>query len=138
VNGYVGSTRTFGAGVTPVAPGFTGVCPTTTCTTIYAPISKTYYDAGYGYYIIQRDGFRGTPYQRLDTRLQESFKIHERFRAIVAIEAFNLANHSNFGNFATGATTGTGANAYGHATASSGAPFEYQARSLQFIGRVSF
>ena len=138
VNGYTGSTRTFGAGVTPVAPNFAGACPTTTCTKIYAPLSKVYFDSSYGYYILQRDGFRGTPYQRVDARLQESFRIHERYRAIVAIEAFNLANHSNFGNFATAANTGTGATAYGSAIASSGSPFEYQARSLQFIGRFSF
>jgi hypothetical protein len=141
VNGYSGSTRTFGPGVTPVAPGFTGTCPTTTCTTIYAPLSKVSYDSGYGYWVIQRDGFRGTPYNRIDSRLQESFKIHERYHAIVAVEAFNLFNHSNYGNFAAAASTGTGANAYGHPLASSGSPFppfEYQARSLQFIGRFSF
>lgn len=138
VNGYVGSSRTFAAGVTPVAPTFSGACPTTTCTKIYAPLSKAYFDTAYGYYVIQRDGFRGTPYQRVDVRLQENFKITERYHAIVAIEAFNLANHANFGNFATTATNGTGGTAYGTATASSGAPFEYQARSLQFIGRFSF
>ena len=84
------------------------------------------------------DGFRGTPYHRIDARLQESFKITERYHAIVAFEVFNLFNHSNYGNFATTATTGTGSNAYGNPIASSGAPFEYQARSLQFIGRFSF
>jgi hypothetical protein len=47
-------------------------------------------------------------------------------------------NGRNYGNFATTATAGTGANAYGSPIASSGAPFEYQARSLQFIGRFSF
>ncbi len=71
VNGYASTTpRTFGAGVTPVAPGFTGPCPTKTCTTIYAPLSKVSYDAGYGYYVIQRDALRGTPYNRVDSRLQ--------------------------------------------------------------------
>jgi hypothetical protein len=105
---------------------------------VYAPLSKLHYDAAYGYWIIERDGFRGTPYERVDSRLQESFKIKERYHAIVAVEAFNLFNHANFGNFATAATTGTGSTAYGNPTASSGAPFEYQARSLQFIGRFSF
>jgi Carboxypeptidase regulatory-like domain len=138
VNGYTNGTRTFAAGATPVAPGFTGTCPTTTCPTVYAPLSKIYYDAGYGYYVIQRDGFRGTDYNRVDSRLQESFKIKERYNAIVAVEAFNLFNHANYGNFAVNASTGTGANAYGNPIASSGAPFEYQARSLQFIGRFSF
>ena len=138
VNGYTNGTRTFAAGATPVAPGFTGPCPTTSCPVVYAPLSKISYDAGYGYYVIQRDGFRGTDYNRVDSRLQESFKIKEHYNAIVAIEAFNLFNHSNYGNFAVNASTGTGANAYGHPIASSGAPFEYQARSLQFIGRFSF
>jgi hypothetical protein len=143
VNGYSGATRTFAAGTTPIAPGQT--CPATPCVTVYSPLSLIHYDAGYGYNVIQRDGFRGTDYQRVDTRLQESFKIKERYHAIVAVEAFNLANHSNYGNFATVATSapltaagGPNANAYGHPTASSGSPFEYQARSLQFIGRFSF
>jgi hypothetical protein len=136
VNGYVGSTRTFAANVTPIAPGTT--CPTAPCVVVYAPLSKIHYDAGYGYSVIARDAFRGTPYNRFDARVQESFKIWKRARAILAVESFNLTNHANFGNFATVATTGTGANAFGSATASSGAPFEYQARSFQFIGRVSF
>ena len=143
VNGYSGSTRTFAAGATPIAPGAT--CPQAPCVTVYAPLSKIKYDSGYGYYVIQRDGFRGTDYNRVDARLQENFKIKERYHAILAVEAFNLFNHSNYGNFATVATsaplTASGAinaNAYGAPTASSGAPFEYQARSLQFIGRFSF
>ena len=143
VNGYSGSTRTFAAGTTPIAPGQT--CPATPCVTVYSPLSKIHFDAGYGYYVIERDAFRGTDYNRVDTRLQENFKIKERYHAILAIEAFNLFNHSNYGNFATVATsaptTATGAfnaNGYGTPTASSGAPFEYQARSLQFIGRFSF
>jgi len=144
VNGYASSTRTFAgpsvAGVSqlsqPIAPSQT--CPVAHCTTVYAPLSKVFYDSAYGYWIIQRDGFRGTPYNRVDTRLQETLKIRERYQAIFAIEAFNLFNHANYGNFATTATTGTGSNAYGNPIASSGAPFEYQARSLQFIGRFAF
>jgi hypothetical protein len=138
VNGYANGTRTFAAGATPVAPGTTGPCPTTSCPVVYAPLSKISYDAGYGYYVIQRDGFRGTEYNRVDLRFQENFKIKERYHAIVGVEAFNLFNHANYGNFAVNASTGTGANAYGHPIASSGAPFEYQARALQFIGRFSF
>lgn len=140
VNGYIGSTRTFGFGVNngqsllsqPIAPGQT--CPVAHCSTIYAPLSKTFYDPGYGYWVIQRDGFRGTPYNRVDSRLQEDFKIYERYSAIVAVEAFNLFNHANYGNFQTTAS----ASSYGQPIGSSGAPFEYQARSLQFIGRFQF
>jgi hypothetical protein len=144
VNGYASSTRTLGGPATdgvsalsqPIAAGQT--CPVAHCTTVYAPLSKFYYDSSYGYWIMQRDGFRGTPYQRIDARLQENLPIKERYHVILAFEAFNFVNHSNYGNFATTATTGAGANAYGSPTASSGAPFEYQARSLQFIGRFSF
>ncbi|MGB7264799.1 MAG: TonB-dependent receptor, partial [Terracidiphilus sp.] len=140
VNGYSGSTRTFGPGVTPVAPTFTGTCPTATCTKIYAPLSKVSFDSAYGYYVIQRDGFRGTPYNRIDARLQETVKVHERYSAIVGFEAFNLTNHANYGNFATTATIGTGSNTYGRPTAvsSEGASLEYFARNLQFFARFAF
>jgi hypothetical protein len=134
VNGYTLGTRTFAA--QPISPGQT--CPITSCVTTYAPLSKVHFDAGYGYWIIERDGFRGSDYNRVDSRLQESFKIKERYHAIVAVEAFNLFNHANYGNFATTASIGTGANAYGNPLSVSGNPVEYQARSLQFIGRFSF
>ncbi|MGB7745369.1 MAG: carboxypeptidase regulatory-like domain-containing protein [Terracidiphilus sp.] len=136
VNGYSSSTRTFAAGATPEAPGFTGTCPTTTCTKIYAPLSKTYYDPAYGYYIIQRDGFRGTPYNRVDARLQETIKLHERYSTILGFEAFNLFNHSNYGNFNTTATLAV----YGHpnAVSSEGSALEYFGRNLQFFGRFAF
>lgn len=134
VNGYVGSTRTFTS--QPIAPGQT--CPAVACTTIYSPLSKVHYDQVYGYWVMERDSFRGTDYQRADARLQETFKPRGRYRAIVAMEAFDLFNHANYGDFATTATTGTGAFAYGNPIASPGNPFEYQARSLQFIGRLAF
>jgi hypothetical protein len=135
VNGYTSATRTFAAGVTPVAPGFAGPCPTTTCTTIYAPISKVHYDAGWGYWIIERDAFRGPVYNRADARLQETFKIKEKYHAIVAVEAFNILNHSNFSGFGTTASSNT----YGTPTAGGNAGVaEYSSRQLQFIGRFSF
>ncbi|MFP5227863.1 MAG: hypothetical protein ACLGXA_09535, partial [Acidobacteriota bacterium] len=146
VNGYASSTRTFGGptvgGITaasqPIALG--QLCPVAHCTTIYAPLRKVYYDTSYGYWIIQRDGFRGTPYHRVDARLQKSTHITERASAIVGIEAFNLFNHSNYGNFATTATVGSGKNAYGSpiAVSSEGASLEYFARNLQFFARFSF
>jgi hypothetical protein len=136
VNGYGSSTRTFTA--EPIAAGAT--CPATKCTTIYAPLSKVYYDSAYGYWILQRDSFRGTPYNRVDARLQETVKVKERYNAILGFEAFNLFNHSNYGNFALTATTGTGANAYGHPTSvsSEGASLEYFGRNLQFFARFTF
>jgi hypothetical protein len=152
VNGYSGSTRTFGFAVAgaqslpsqPIAPGTT--CPVAHCTTIYAPLSKVYYDANYGYWIIQRDGFRGSDYNRVDSRLQENVKIKEKYHAIFGVEAFNLFNHSNYGNFSTTATvnpvTATGAynpTGYGNpASVSASTSLEYYARNLQFIGRFQF
>jgi hypothetical protein len=146
VNGYASSTRTFTA--QPISPGQT--CPVTTCVTTYAPLSKTHYDAAYGYWILERDAFRGSDYNRVDARLQEDRKIKERFHAIIAVEAFNLFNHTNFGNFATTGSqptlnaSGTYAgdvnfNSYGHPQlVNSGTAVEYFARNLQFIGRFSF
>ncbi len=100
VNGYLAGTRTFAS--EPISPGTT--CPVSTCTTIYAPLSKVYYDAGYGYWIMQRDSFRAPDYNRVDSRLQETIRIKERYRAILAIEAFNLFNHTNLTNFGTNPT----------------------------------
>lgn len=153
VNGYSSSTRTFAGplvnGVSqtsqPIAAGQT--CPVTSCTTIYAPLSKVSYDAAYGYWVLQRDGFRGTPYNRVDARLQKSTRIRERYEAICGFEAFNLFNHSNYGNFALTATSAptlsSGAvnpNGYGHpiSVSSEGASLEYFGRNLQFFGRFSF
>jgi hypothetical protein len=145
VNGYTSASRTFGAPSSaplingaqqtsqPIAPGQT--CPVTYCTTIYAPLSKVFYDSAYGYWEIQRDGFRGPLYNRADTRLQETFKIKEKYKAIVAVEAFNVLNHSNFSGFATSANSAT----YGQPTAGGAAGVsEYSSRQLQFIGRFSF
>jgi hypothetical protein len=146
VNGYASSTRTFTA--QPISPGQT--CPVTACQTTYAPLSKTHYDAAYGFWILERDAFRGSDYNRVDSRLQEDMKIKERYHAILAVEAFNLFNHTNFGNFAaTGSqptlnASGTYAgdinlNSYGHpASVNSGTAVEYFARNLQFIARFSF
>jgi hypothetical protein len=136
INGYASSTRTFSK--QPIAPGQT--CPVTSCVTIYAPLSKVYYDAAYGYWILQRDSFRGTPYNRVDARLQETIKIKERYNAVLGFEAFNLFNHSNYGNFALSATTGSGANAYGHQipVSTEGISLEYYGRNLQFFSRFTF
>ena len=75
VNGFAGSTRTFAA--TPILFPSTNICPTgSTCVTA-AAMQKIHLDAGYGYYVIARDSFRGTPYNRVDARLQETFKVYK-------------------------------------------------------------
>jgi hypothetical protein len=143
VNGYTQGTRTFS-----LTPMTLANCPpgTAGCVAIYAPLSKVHYDAAYGYWILARDSFRGGKYNRADARLQESFKIKEKYHAIVAVEAFNITNHANFGGYNTNVTTtnataanpvNTSLNKYGNPS-SAGPTLEYNARSLQFIGRFSF
>jgi len=147
VNGYASSTRTFAAA--PIAGPSSGVCPVgSVCS--WAPLSKIHLDAAYGYYIIERDAFRGSDYNRVDSRLQEDIKIKSRYHAIFGAEVFNLFNHTNFGNFAATASQGplnlTGVyaglpnlNSYGHpASVNSGTAVEYFARNMQFIARFSF
>jgi hypothetical protein len=136
VNGYTQGTRTFSK--TPIAPGATcPVTPAANCVTVYAPMKEVYFDAGYGSYILARDAFRGRQYDRLDSRLQESFRVKGRVHAIVAVEAFNLFNHTNYAGYNTNVTVGTGASAYGSPSAA-GPTLEFSPRSLQFVGRLSF
>jgi hypothetical protein len=139
VNGYSAGTRTFAANTQPIAPGQT--CPVAKCVTIYAPMSKVYYDAGYGYWIIQRDAIRGTPYHRMDVRLQEAVHIKEKYQAIVGMEAFNLLNHANYSSFGGTATSPSTnvSTGYGIPTAAgSSTSLEYLARNLQFFARLRF
>jgi len=49
--------------------------------------------------MVKRDSLYGRNIYRVDTRLQEAHKIGERFRAVVAVEGFNLFNHSNYGTY---------------------------------------
>jgi hypothetical protein len=85
--------------------------------------------------ILARDCFVGNPIVRVDLRLSKTFTVHERFRFIPMVEAFNLFNHSNFGSYQLTANT-----------SSFGTPVQvttigdltYQARMLQFAGRFEF
>jgi Carboxypeptidase regulatory-like domain len=124
--------RTVAANTTPIAPGTS--CAVAPCLPVYAPLAHFHYDAGYGYYILDRNSLRGRPIQRVDSRLQETIPVHERYKAILAVEAFNLFNHSNYGNYATSANLAT----YGSPASTSGNPVEFAARQLQFIGRFQF
>jgi hypothetical protein len=138
--GYAPSyNRTFGAGITPIAPGTT--CPTTpasSCVTVYNPIANDYFDTATGYWMVKRDSLYGRDIYRVDTRLQEAHKIGDRFRAVVAVEGFNLFNHSNYGTYngiANNALYGTPQATTSSAT---GIPVEWRPRSLQFLGRFEF
>lgn len=133
--GYAPSfNRTLANGAVPIAAGTT--CPTgSTCFSSYAPVSKFKFDAGLQNYVMDRNSFRGQAYHRADARLQETFPIHDRFKAIVGVEAFNLFNHSNYIAYTTVANNAR----YGlPTTAGGGGVLEYAARQLQFLARLQF
>lgn len=134
VNGNLATyNRTLPLGYQPIAAGT--VCPVTNCTAVYAPLSHFYFDNGYGYWILARDSFRGAPYQRVDARLQETFRIHDRYSGSVGVESFNLLNHTNPYTY----TTVANSSAYGHAASAGGSTYlEYFSRQLQFLARFSF
>ena len=125
--------RTVAAGTTPIQAGT--ACAVAPCLSVYAPISKFYYDSSYGYWVMSRNAYRGRAYERIDSRLQEAFPIGERVKAIVAVEVFNLFNHFNPYSYNTNANSA----AYGAPTAAGGSGYlEFAPRQLQFIGRISF
>ncbi len=93
--GYAPSyNRTFALNTTPIAPGTT--CPAARHLRhrLQQPSQQLPRPAT-GYYLTKRDALYGRNIYRVDTRLQEAHQINDRFRAIVAVEAFNLFNHSN-------------------------------------------
>jgi len=88
-----------------------------------------------GYSEVKRDCFVGHPIVRVDLRLSKTFTVHEHFRFIPMVEAFNLFNHSNFGSYQSSVNV-----------ASFGLPVQvttvgdltYQPRMVQFAGRFEF
>lgn len=133
--GYAPSfNRTLANGAVPIAAGTT--CPTgSVCFNTYAPVSKFKFDTGLNNYVLDRNALRGQAYHRADARLQETIPIHERYKAIFAVEAFNLFNHSNYYAYQTNANNVR----YGLPTTAGGSGvLEYAARQLQFLVRLSF
>lgn len=132
-NGYAPSYNRTLAGI-PVATGTT--CPTgSTCTTVYAPLSHFHYDSGFGYWVMDRNALRGRAFERIDARLQDEIPIHERYKAIVGVEVFNMFNHFNPYSYSTNANAST----YGRPSSAQGSGFlEYGPRQLQFLARFSF
>ena len=126
--------RTLATNMVPIAPA--NSCPaSSSCLTVYAPLRHFHYDAGWGYYVMDRNSFRGLPYHRMDARLQEAIPIKERYKAIFAIEAFNLFNHSNYYSY----TTNANSSAYGKPSTAGGSGYlEFAARQLQFLVRFQF
>jgi hypothetical protein len=102
--------------------------------------TKTYNDPKYnhasstaaGYMVTDRNQLYGAAIHRLDARVSKSVTIHERYRMVGILEAFNLFNHANYGSYQTTITA-----------ASYGAPAQnlnlaYSARMLQLAARFEF
>lgn len=104
------------------------------CTYIYNKPNNNKLDPTINYYVTARDALYGSPVHRIDSRLQETIHLHDRYRAILALESFNLLNHSNYGNY----NYFVNSPAYGKPLAAPAGTVEYQARSLQFSGRFEF
>ena len=134
-NGYTPSNnRTLAANTIPIAPGT--ACPAgQSCLVVYAPLSKFHYDSGFGYWVMDRNAYRGRSYNRLDSRLQETFPIHERYTVTVGAEVFNMLNHFNPYSFSTNAN----ASSFGQPSSAQGSGFlEFGPRQMQFLARLSF
>ena len=142
--GYAPSyNRTFGSQPVPYQASYgTATCPKATgltaCTYAYNQAAHNYLDNTTGYYLTDRDALYGRNIHRVDSRLQEAHKITERFRVVVALEAFNLFNHSNFGNYNGIVTSSTYGAPLATTAAATGIPVEFRSRSLQFVGRFEF
>ncbi len=134
-NGYSPTyNRTLAQNQAPAAAG-TGCTTSATALCVYAPLSHFHFDGGFGYYVMDRNALRGRPYERLDARLQETIPLHERYKAIVAVEVFNMMNHFNPYSYTTNANSAT----YGRPSSAQGSGFlEYASRELQFLARFQF
>jgi hypothetical protein len=121
------------------SPVTSATCATTAtnCIRVYNDPANNFLDST-GYWMTKRNALYGRNVYRMDTRLQERFRIHERYSAVVAVEAFNLFNHSNYGSYVATVT----ASNYGAPTqttsAATGVPVEWRPRSLQFLARFEF
>ncbi len=117
-------------------------CPQETglaaCTYVYNQAAHNYLDSATSYYMTNRDALYGRNIHRVDSRLQESHKLTERFRVVVAVEAFNLFNHSNYGNYNGIVNSPTYGQPLATTAAATGIPVEFRSRSLQFVGRFEF
>jgi len=84
------------------------------------------------YMLVHRDSFYGQPIYRVDTRLQKTVTLKERYRLVGIFEVFNLFNHANYGSYQTSIVLAT----FGQPAANTN--LAYAARTLQLAGRFEF
>jgi hypothetical protein len=89
-----------------------------------------------GYNLVHYNSFYGRPVYRVDSRLQKTFSIKERYKLVPIVEVFNMLNHPNYASYDTNITTGTGSTAYGNPVQSTSQ--SYCPRTIQFAGRFEF
>jgi hypothetical protein len=132
--------RTFAAGVVPYYPklGQTTCTGGTTCVAVYNDPSLNFLDSATGLWMTKRNALYGRNVYRFDTRLQERYKLGERYAAVVAVEAFNVFNHSNYGTYVGLINSATYATPAQTTSAATGVPVEWRPRSLQFLARFEF
>ncbi|HEY1497859.1 MAG TPA: TonB-dependent receptor [Candidatus Solibacter sp.] len=85
-----------------------------------------------GYLVTARDALYGRNVHRVDARLSKAFAVHEHYRMIGIVEAFNLLNHPNYGAY-NGVITSP---QYGATATNSN--LAYAARMLQLAARFEF
>ena len=136
--GYAPSyNRTFATHAVPITPGT--ACPGgSVCTVVYNNPANNYLDAVTGYYLTKRDALYGRNIYRADFRLQESHLFSDRYRGIVAVEAFNAFNHANYGTYNGIITSAAYGTPQATTSAATGIPVEWRPRSLQFLARFEF
>ncbi len=129
--------RTFQTNVVPVAAGT--ACPSgSTCLTVYNNPANNFLDPATGYYVTKRDAAYGRNIYRADTRVQEAHRFGDRFRGVVAVEAFNLFNHSNYGTYNGQINSPLYGSPQSTTSTATGIPVEFRPRSLQFLARLEF
>jgi hypothetical protein len=88
-----------------------------------------------------RNSARQASIYDVDTRLSRSFTFHEKYKLMLAAEAFNLMNHQNFTAYNTTAYTLSGTTATYQATfgtPSAAGNTIYRERQVQLVGRFDF
>ncbi|MGA7342323.1 MAG: TonB-dependent receptor [Terracidiphilus sp.] len=88
-----------------------------------------------------RNSKRQASIDDVDTRVSRSFSFHEKYKLMLAAEAFNLMNHENFTAYSTTAYTLSGTTATYQATfgtPSAAGNTIYRERQVQFVGRFEF
>jgi hypothetical protein len=99
---------------------------------VYNDPASNYASTAAGYSQVKRNSFYGRAIYRVDSRLQKTFTIQERYKLIGIAEVFNMLNHPNYGAYNTQITSAS----YG--TPQQTTSQSYAPRTIQFAARFEF